>query len=206
MSPKRVVLFVLLIVSAPVWLALRSRFGDRFMALLAAAWGIGYGSVWVLAQPMVAVELEPLVDLGRVGTLFPVLLEWYYASMVLWIGQLGFALLQRLGVMMGELEAPHPWYTGTFWVCRFNYAVPDLIGMGCCWIWLAGALANRVPAIKSATPLMATVMVGSFLLMAYVSYLNSHALPFRARAAKANGQSKPNRYLARLRSSASRSR
>ncbi len=206
MSPKRLILFLMLVVSWPFWLLLRSRFGQHFMALLFLAWGIGYVTVWSLMQPGAVEYWETIPELDGYAELLPLLLRFYRDSTMLWLVQLGFVFLQRLGVFMGECEPPHRWYSGCFWVCRFNYAVPDLIGMAAIWFWLAAILSNRVPALAQTAPFVAGAVAACFLLVAYLCSVNGHNLPFRAPAARTKGQSQPRRYLARLRSQAARSR
>lgn len=206
MSPKRLILFLMLIVSWPFWLLLRSRFGEHFMILLFLAWGTGYLTVWSLMQPGAMEHWQDIPELDGYAELLPLLADFYRASTVLWLVQLGFVFLQRLGVLMGECEPPHRWYSGCFWVCRFNYAVPDLIGMAAVWFWLAAVLSNRVPAMAQTAPYVAGTVAACFLLVVYLAAINGHNLPFRAPAARTNALTQPRRYLARLKSTAKRSR
>lgn len=206
MSPKRLIIFLMLIVSWPFWLLLRSRLGEHFLILLFLAWGIGYITVWSLMQPGAVEHWQAIPELDAYSDVPPLLLEFYKASTPVWLAQLGFVLLHRLGVFMGECQPPNRWYTGCFWVCRFNHAVPDLIGMAVLWFWLAGILSNRVDALAQTAPYVAGTVAACFLLLAYLSFTNGHNLPFAPAAARPGARSQPRRYLARLRSQAARSR
>lgn len=204
MSPKRIAIFLMLVVSWPFWLLLRARFGTGFLVLLLAAWGLGYAVTWGLMQPAAVAHWSAVPELDLLRQLLPLLHGLYRDTITIWGAQLAFAALQRLGVVLGECALPHRWYTGCFWLCRYNYAVPDILGLGVVWFLLAGVLSNRVDALADIAPGAAGIAAGAFALLAYASFLNGHNLPFAAPATKAD--SRPRRYLARLRSSAARSR
>lgn len=205
MSPKRLVIFLTLVVSWPFWLLLRSRFGEHFMLLLFLAWGFGYVVTWGLTRPD-AVELWVSIrEFDVLHELLPLLLGFYRDSIMVWGVQLAFLVLQRFGVWLGECELPHRWYTGCFWVFRYNYAVPDLIGTAAIWFVLAGILSNRVPGLEKAAPMVAGAVAASFILIAYACHLNDHNLTF-APPANRRRRTQSRRYVARLRSSAARSR
>jgi len=205
MSPKRLVIFVMLMVSWPFWLLLRSRFGEHFFVLLLLAWGLGYVATWSLMQPGAIEHWRSIPELDALHELLPLLAGWYRDSIPLWGLQLVFVFLHRVGVFLGECQPPHRWYSGCFWICRYNYAVPDIIGMAFIWFWMAAILSNRVPALEQAAPFVAGGAAAAFVLLAYASFLNGYNLPFRP-AARSNRPSLPRRYLARLRSQAARSR
>lgn len=205
MSPKRLFLFLTLVVSWPFWLLLRSRFGEHFFVLLLLAWGFGYVTVWSLMQPGAVEYWQTVPEFAGYAELLPLLLGFYRDSTVLWGLQLAFVFLQRFGVFLGECQPPHRWYSGCFWVCRFNYAVPDIIGMGFIWFSLAGILSNRVPAFEKTAPFVAGAVAAGFILLAYACFLNGHNLPFGAPAGRQTTK-RALRYIARLRSRAQRSR
>lgn len=206
MSPKRLALFLMLMVSWPFWLLLRSRFGPHFMILLFLAWGLGYVLVWSLMQPGAVEHWQAIPELDGYAELLPLLLGFYRDSITVWGLQLAFVFLQRLGVFMGECQPPDRWYSGCFWMCRFNYSVPDLVGTAVIWFWLAGILSNRVDALAQTAPFVAGAAAACFLLVAYICALHDHNLPFRPPAARVRSGSQSRRYLARLRSQAARSR
>ncbi len=206
MSPKKLAIFATLIVSWPFWLLLRSRFGEHFMVLLFLAWGTGYLTVWSLMQPDAVAYWQTIPELDGYAELLPLLLDLYWESTKLWLVHIGVVVLQRFGVFLGECAPPDRWYSGCFWVCRYNYAVPDIIGTAVIWFWLAAILSNRVPALEQTAPFVAGAIAASFVLIAYACFLNGHNLPFRAPLARGNAVSKPRRYLARLRSAGTRSR
>lgn len=204
MSPKRLAIFLMLMVSWPFWLLLRSRFGEHFTVLLFLAWGTGYVTTWSLLQPGMIEHWWWAPDYQFLRQLLPLLQGLYYDSIVLWGIQLASVFFQRFGVFLGECEPPHRWYTGCFWTARNNYAVPDVIGLVAIWFILAGILSNRVDVLAKSAPWAAGIAAASFLVLAYASYLNAHNLPYGAPHRRST--SEPRRYLARLRTTASRSR
>lgn len=206
MSPKRLGIFLTLVVSWPFWLLLRSRFGEHFFVLLFLAWGFGYLTVWSLMQPEAMLSWQTIPELDALHELLPLLSGFYRDSIAVWGLQLAFVFFQRFGVFLGECAPPQRWYSGCFWVCRYNYAVPDIIGATFIWFSLAGILSNRVPALEKTAPFVAGAVAAGFILMAYVCFLNGHNLPFRPPAGRGAGKRRPIRYLARLRSQAARSR
>ena len=204
-SPKRLVLFLMLVVSWPYWLLLRSRFGEHFLVLLFLAWGLGYAVTWSLMQPELVEYWVQVRELGLLHQLLPLLEHWYRSSVSVWLLQLVFLFFQRLGVFLGETEPPHRWHTGCFWPCRYNYAVPDILGTGVIWFSMASLLSNRIDALAKSAPLVAGMIAAAFIVVAYTSFLNGHNLPFGAPAGRQRTKHAP-RYIARLRSSAQRSR
>lgn len=205
MSPKRLALFLTLVMSWPYWLLLRSRFGEHFLVLLFLAWGTGYAVTWSLMQPEMIEHWRQVPEIAFLNQLLPLLDDWYRSSISVWALQLVFVLFQRLGVFLGETEPPHRWYTGCFWLARYNYAIPDILGAAFIWFTTAAILSNRIDELAKSAPLVAGVIAAGFIVVAYTSFLNGHNLPFGAPAGRQSIKPAP-RYIARLRSRAQRSR
>jgi hypothetical protein len=198
MSPKRFGVVLLVFVTAPVWLALRTRFGERFLLLLLVTWAIGFGFVWVLNQPGFTPP-EPYT-----AALLPVALLLYEASIVLWAGQLLFGVAYRWGVMLGEYDPPHPNYVGAFWLTRNNHAIPDLLAGVCLVMLISGWIENLAPAARPIAVQVAATLVGLYWLLAYGCHVNGDILPIRAPRARPKPGGRF--YLSRLRTVASRPR
>jgi hypothetical protein len=205
MSPKRLVLFLTLVVTWPFWLLLRTRFGEHFLVLLFLAWGLGYAVTWSLMQPETVAHWRHVPELDFLHQLLPLLADWYPSSISVWLFQIVFLLFNRLGVFLGETAPPHRWYTGCFWFCRYNYAIPDIIGSAFIWFTMAAILSNHVDVLAKSAPMAAGMIAAAFIVVAYTSFLNGHILPFGPPAGRQTTKRAP-RYIARLRSTASRSR
>ncbi len=205
MSPKRLVLFLTLMVAWPYWLLLRSRFGEHFLVLLFLAWGLGYAVTWSLRQPEMIEHWQHIPELEILHQLLPLLEGFYRDSIAIWGVQLAFVFFQRLGVFLGETEPPHRWYTGCFWLARYNYAIPDILGAAFIWFTMAAILSNRIDELATSAPMVAGVIAAGFIVVAYASFLNGHNLPFGAPHGRQTSKRAP-RYIARLRTTAQRSR
>lgn len=199
MSPKRIVVFFLLMLGSPFWVALRSHYGERFAVLLLIAWSAGFGSAWVVAQGYVP-------DLPRdvVWTAW-LLQRCFEASLWMWAGHLGMLAMYWGALALRECEARHPWYVGAFWLSRWAGGVMTLLGIIVLLFWF-GAHAAEIPEAAQPTAYGAfAIMAGSFVTLLFVSDINGSLLPVKPPLPR-RGRKSAARYIARTGSPARRSR
>lgn len=200
MTPKRILVFILLMVGSPFWLALRSHYGERFTALLALAWGTAFGIVWLVAQAYV-----PDVPRDIIWTAW-LLRHCFEVSAWMWAGQLGMLSMYWTARALRECEARHHWYVGSFWLSTSAGAVMTLLGLIASLLWFS-VITTELPRAMHATAYWAfAIMAGSFVALLYVSGVNGSLLPVKPPLPRRGRQKSTVRYIARPGSPARRSR
>lgn len=191
MTPKRVAVFLLLVIGSPFWLALRSHFGERFLLLLGAAWGIAFAATWLVAQGHLPAAPPEIV---RTAWALQKLLEM---TVWIWAGQAAMQVMHWTAVALRETERRHPWYVGAFWFRGISGGFMDLIAAAV----FGGWMCIMTTGLPSATQAMAQYaiggMAGSFVLLALICHAKGQILPVKPPLPRA-GCKLPVRYISRL--------
>lgn len=200
MSPKRILVFGMLVVSAPVWLLARTRYGERFLALLLVAWSLGFAGLWLVTHghvPDVPWNYRVLAHYALAG---------YEASLWLWAAQAAAHAAYWVGMACREFERPHPWYSGSFWLSRYPIATFDMI-VGIAAAGMAFSFLQHAPKILLEMAYWGIgIIAGSFFLLAFACFSSGDVLPVKPPKARATRRKPLKRFIARLRPQAKRSR
>ncbi len=199
MSPKRIAVFVLLVVGWPFWVAQRTAFGERMFVLLGAATAIGFGSVWVVAQDYWA---EVPVDVARAAR---GLFLWLEIIVWVWLAQAAAQIFHWTAVALRERQGRHPWDVGSFWVGGLAGGAMDVIAAVIIAFWGCVQVSGLPDGARELAQIAVGTMAGAFVLLAMICLANDHVLPVKPPLPRA-GRKPSARYIARLPSKAKVSR